>query len=150
MGFQTLALARVGLHNLLVLLESGVHLGCLDIVEEDARAERAGNCSTELAITGLGKSCQMGWEKKLGIKSSYLKDSLGGLVEDVLGEVVVIHRKTNTREEVEKSLVLVVAEDTSQVGKSGRVSHVNGDGVTVTERRVRDQLVERRPAECRQ
>lgn len=89
-------------------------------------------------------------KKELGIKSSYLEDSLGGLVEDVLGEVVIIHRKTNTREKVEKSLVLVVAEDTSQVGKSGRVSHVNGDGVTVTERRVRDQLVERRPAECRQ
>jgi hypothetical protein len=78
--------------------------------------------------------------------TTYLEDSLGGLVEDVLGEVVIVHGQTDTREEVEKSLVLLVAEDTSHVGKSGRVSHVNGDGVTVTKRRVRDQLVERRPA----
>jgi hypothetical protein len=78
--------------------------------------------------------------------TTYLKDSLGGLVEDVLSEVVIIHGETDTREEVKKSLVLLVAEDTSHVGKSGRVSHIDGDGVTVTKRRVGDQLVERRPA----
>jgi hypothetical protein len=78
--------------------------------------------------------------------TTYLQDSLGSLVEDVLSEVVIIHGETDTREEVEKSLVLLVAEDSSHVRKSGRVSHVDGDGVTVTKRRVRDQLVERRPA----
>jgi len=60
--------------------------------------------------------------------------------------VIIVHGKTDTREEVKKSLVLLVAEDTSDVGKSGRVSHVDGDGVTVTKRRVGDQLVKRRPA----
>ena len=75
-----------------------------------------------------------------------LQDSLGGLVEDVLGEVRVIHGQTNTREEVEKSLVLVITQDTSHVRESGRVSHVDGDGMAVTKRWVRDQLVERRPA----
>jgi hypothetical protein len=78
--------------------------------------------------------------------TTYLKDGLGGLVEDVLGEVVIIHGQTDTREEVEKSLVLLVAKDTSHVGKSGGVSHVDGDGVAVTKRRVGDQLVKRRPA----
>jgi hypothetical protein len=75
-----------------------------------------------------------------------LEDGLGGFVKNVLGEVVIIHGQTNTREEVKKSLVLLVAEEASHVGKSGRVGHVDGDGVTVTERRVGDQLVERRPA----
>jgi hypothetical protein len=56
-SLKTLTLAGVGLHQLLVLLESGVHLAGLNIVEEDTRAERAGNSSTELAITGLRNHC---------------------------------------------------------------------------------------------
>jgi hypothetical protein len=78
--------------------------------------------------------------------SAYLKNSLGGLVKDVLSEVVVIHGEADTREEVEKSLVLLIAEDASHVGKSGGVGHIDGDGVTVTKRWVGDQLVKRRPA----
>ena len=60
--------------------------------------------------------------------------------------MVIVHGKTNAREEVEKSLVLLVAENTSKVGQSGGVSHIDGDGVTVTKRRVGDQLVKRGPA----
>ena len=56
-SLETLTLAGVGLHQLLVLLKSGVHLAGLNVVEEDARAERAGNSSTELAITGLENYC---------------------------------------------------------------------------------------------
>jgi hypothetical protein len=52
-SLETLTLAGVRLHDLLVLLKSGVHLAGLNIVEEDAGAEGAGNSSTELAITGL-------------------------------------------------------------------------------------------------
>lgn len=68
------------------------------------------------------------------------------MVEDLLVEVRVVHGETDTRKEVEKSLVLLIAEKTTLVGKRCRVSHVNGDGVTVAERWVGDQLVERRPA----
>lgn len=56
-GLETLTLAGVGLHQLLVLLKSGVHLAGLNIVEEDTRAEGAGDSSTELAITGLKSYC---------------------------------------------------------------------------------------------
>lgn len=35
-GLESLTLARVGLHNFLVLLQSSVHLACLDVVKEDA------------------------------------------------------------------------------------------------------------------
>lgn len=127
-GLETGTVAREGLHDLLVLAEGSVHLVHLDVVQEDARTERARNSGTELSVTSL-------------------EDSLGGLVKDVLGEVLIVHGQTNTREEVQQSLVVLVAEDTSKVGEGGRVGHVNGDGVTVTERRVGDQLVKRRPAE---
>ena len=77
---------------------------------------------------------------------AYLQDSLGGLLEDVLGEVWVVHRKTSAGEQTQQTLVLGFVDVTSRVSESGRVTHVNGDGVTVTKRWVWDQLVERRPA----
>jgi len=79
-------------------------------------------------------------------RKTYLQDSLGGLLEDVLGEVWVVHRKAGTGEETQQTLVLGLVDVASRVGEGGRITHVNGDGVTVTKRWVWDQLVERRPA----
>ena len=45
-----------------------------------------------------------------------------------------------------EALHLLVGEQTLNVGESGRVSHVDGDGVAVTERNARGELVERGPA----
>lgn len=58
----------------------------------------------------------------------------------------MVHGETGAREEVQETLVLGLVNVTPGVGKSGRVSHVNGNGVTVTKRWVWDQLVEGRPA----
>lgn len=53
-GLKTSTLARVRLHDLLVLAEGFGHLFLRNVVEEDTRTERARYCGTELAVTSLG------------------------------------------------------------------------------------------------
>ena len=42
--------------------------------------------------------------------------------------------------------MILTVEETTNVGKSCRVGHVNGDGMAVTQGRVRDKLMEGRPS----
>ena len=126
-GLKTLAIAGVSLHDLLVLAESSGEHFPANVVDEGARAERVGDGSAKLAIAGL-------------------EDGLGGLVEDLLVEVVVVHGQTATGEESVETLHLLVGEKTLDVGQGGGVGHVNGDGVSVTKGNLGGQLVKRRPA----
>ena len=126
-GLKTLAVAGISLHDLLVLAESSGELFLANVVDEGARAERVGDGSAKLAIAGL-------------------EDGLGGLVEDLLVELVVIHGQTAAGEESVDTLHLLVGEKTLDVGQGGGVGHVNGDGVSVTKGNLGGQLVKRRPA----
>ena len=74
-GFKTGTLARVRLHDLLVLVESLDHLFVADIVQEDALAKRGRNGGTELAITCL-RSCISVWPRLIRSSMTYLQDSL--------------------------------------------------------------------------
>jgi hypothetical protein len=123
-SLKTLAVAGVALHELLVLAQSGGELFLADVVDERAGAERVGNGSAKLAITGL-------------------EDGLGGLLEDVLVEVVVVHGQTATGEESVDALHLLLGEQAVDVGQGGGVGHVDGDGVSVTKGNGRCELVER-------
>jgi len=71
-----------------------------------------------------------------------LQNGLGCLLEDLLIELRVIHGETTAREQVQDSLVLFVADHSPHVGKSGRVGHVNRDGVSVTKRSLGHKLVQ--------
>jgi hypothetical protein len=126
-GLETLTVAGVSLHDLLVLAEGSGELFLANVVDERARAERVGDGSTELAVTCL-------------------EDSLGGLVEDLLVELVVVHRQTAAREESVDTLHLVVGEETLNVSQGGGVSHINRNGVSVAKGNLGGQLVERRPS----
>jgi hypothetical protein len=126
-GLKTLTVAGVSLHDLLVLAESSGELFLADVVDEGARAEGVRDGSAELAIAGL-------------------EDSLGGLVEDLLVELVVVHGKTAAGEKSVDTLHLLVGKETLDVGQGSGVGHVDGDGVSVAKRNLRGQLVERRPA----
>jgi hypothetical protein len=121
-SLKTLAVAGVGLHELLVLAESSGKLLLANVVDERAGAERVGNGSAKLAIAGL-------------------EDGLGGLLEDVLVEVVVVHGQTATREESVNALHLLLGKQAVDVGQGRGVGHVDGDGVTVTEGNGRGELV---------
>lgn len=123
---DTLAVAGVALHNLLVLLERSDHVLVGYVVEEDARTEGRGDGGTELAVTGL-------------------EDGGGGLLKEVLVELVVVHGQTDLGEQVENALVVAVADLATDVGKGGGICHVDGNGVTVTEGSLGDELVERGP-----
>jgi hypothetical protein len=125
-GLKTLTVAGVSLHDLLVLAEGSGELFLADVIDEGARAKGARDGSAELAITGL-------------------EDGLGGLVEDILVELVVVHRQTAAGEESMDTLHLLVGEEALDVGQGGGVGHVNGDGVSVTKGNLGGQLVKRRP-----
>lgn len=58
----------------------------------------------------------------------------------------MVHGQTGTAEQVEDTLVVLVANETPHVGKSCRVGHVDGDGVAVTKRNVWYKLVKGGPA----
>ena len=60
-------------------------------------------------------------------------DSLCGDSNQLVVKLVVIHRKSNRRNESEPLIPLLIADHLSAVGKSDRVGHVNGDGVSVSE-----------------
>lgn len=62
----------------------------------------------------------------------------------------MVHGETSTAKETQDTLVVGVGDQAPHVSKSGRVSHVDGDGVSVAERDLGDQLVKRRPAAKRQ
>jgi hypothetical protein len=126
-SLKTLTVARVALHELLVLAQSSGELLLADVVDERAGAEGVGDSSAELAVAGL-------------------EDGLGGLLEDVLVEVVVVHGQTTTGEESVDALHLLLGEQAVNVGQGRRVGHVDGDGVTVTEGNGRGKLVKRRPS----
>jgi len=55
----------------------------------------------------------------------------------------VVHRETDLGEKVEDTLVVRVGAKTTDVGEGGGVRHVNGNGVSVTERSLGNELVER-------
>jgi hypothetical protein len=57
----------------------------------------------------------------------------------------VVHRETSAGEEVQETSVLLGRKKATNVGESGRVGHVNRDGMTVAEGSLRDKLVKRRP-----
>jgi hypothetical protein len=126
-SLKTFTVARVALHELLVLAQSGGELLLADVVDERAGAKGVGDSGAELAVAGL-------------------EDGLGGFVEDVLVEVVVVHGQTATGEESVDALHLLVGKQAMDVGQGGGVGHVDGDGVTVTERNLGGKLVERGPA----
>jgi len=77
---------------------------------------------------------------------THLQDRLSGLLEDVFIELRVVHGQTTTREQVQDSLVLLVTDHFPHVSQGSRVSHVNRDGVSVTERSLGHKLVQWRPA----
>lgn len=116
-GVETGALTRVLLHQLLVSSQSLVHLLGRDVVQEHAGTDRVGHGSTEQTVTSL-------------------QDSLGGLVEHVLVEQLVVHGQTSPGEQVQQPPVLLVAEETALVCQCRRVGHVDGDGMSVTERNL--------------
>jgi hypothetical protein len=126
-GLETLTVAGVSLHDLLVLAEGSGKLFLANVVDEGAGAEGVGDGSAELAIAGL-------------------EDGLGGLVEDLLVELVVVHGQATAGEEGVDTLHLLVGEKALDVGQGGGVGHVNGDGVSVTKGNLGGQLVKRRPA----
>ena len=94
-GFKTLTLTRIGLADFLVLTKSSVHLLHVDVVQEDAGAERSRNRGTKLAITGLLKSASPSYIFHV---LAYLQNGLGGLVQDLLVEVGVVQGQTGTAE----------------------------------------------------
>lgn len=79
-------------------------------------------------------------------RCAHLENGLGGLVEHVLVELLVVHGQSGTRKEVENALVLLVVEEATYVGKGRRVGHVDGDGVSVAKRNIWCQLVKRGPS----
>jgi len=123
---ETETLAWVLFDHSFVLAEDLCQLFVLNVVHECARAQWVGHGQSELAITRL-------------------ENGLGGLLKDLLVEVLVVDGQTDTREEVEQSAVLLVAEQATVVGQGGGVCHVNGDGVAVAKRNLWDQFVEWRP-----
>ena len=126
-SLETGTLARVGLHDLLVLIESSDHLVVADVVEEDTVTHGVdGDGSAELAITGL-------------------EDSGGGLLEERTIEIRVVHGETGAGEEVQETPVLLGGKKTADVSESGRVGHVDGDSMAVAERSLGNELVKRRP-----
>ena len=125
-GFDTRAVARVLLHDLLVLQQSSHELLVRDIIEEHAGAEWIGHGGAKLTIARL-------------------EDGLGALVEDLVVELWVIHREASAGEEVQQTMVLLVGEQTAHVGECRRVSHIDGNGVAVAKRYLRHQLVHGRP-----
>lgn len=143
-GLNTGTLPWIGLHHLLVLTECRVHLVHRDVVEENTLAERAWDSGPELAVTGLSGSAVI--HSIYHAIGSHLEDGLGTLVKDLLVELWVIHGQTGAREKVEVPLEFLLAEQTPDVGKGGRVGHVNGDGVAVAEWCLGHQLVQRRPS----
>jgi hypothetical protein len=98
------------------------HLLRGNVVKEDAGSERRWHSSTKLAVTSL-------------------QDSLGTLGEHFLSEVGVVHGQADLGEKTKDTLVVGVTDHTTEVGQGGGVGHVNGNGVSVTKRWVRDKLV---------
>ena len=121
-GLETSTLARVVLHQGLVTTKSFVELGIGVVVDEGAGANGVGHGGTMLAV-------------------SRLEDGGGAAVEDLLVEELVIHGETGSGEEVQDTAVLFVGDEPAAVGESGGEGHVDGDGVTVTKRRLGDKLV---------
>jgi hypothetical protein len=57
----------------------------------------------------------------------------------------VIDREPDLDLEADHLVALLGGDVSSGVGKGGRVGHVNGDGVTVSERDLRGELEDGRP-----
>jgi hypothetical protein len=84
-SFKTSALARVRLHDLLMLLKSSNHLVVADVVQEDAVTHRVdGNSSAKLAIASL-------------------EDSSGGLLKKRSIKLGMVHGETSSGEEVQET-----------------------------------------------
>ena len=88
-GLKTFSLSWIRLHQLLVCLQSCKHLFRRHIVQEDAASKRTGYGSSELAVSGL-------------------EYGFGALVQDLLVELVVVHRQTCSREKIMDSLAVCV------------------------------------------
>lgn len=124
---KAFTVSGVLLHDLLVPTKGLVHLLCGDIIEENARADGAWHSSTKHSISSFQDCCS-------------------GFCEALLVELVVIHRETSAREQVEQTAVLGVTDQLAVVGKGGRVGHVDRYGVAVAERRFWHKLVQWRPS----
>ena len=104
------------LDKCLVGLEDGLEFGSWDIVQELAFTEfTVGNGESLLAVSSL-------------------LDGLGSGSDELLVKEVVVHGETNGGDEGEPLVTLLVVDQTSRVSEGDRVCHVNGDGVTVSER----------------
>lgn len=97
-GLETETLAREVLDDLLVLPQGLGEVLVADVVKEDTGSERRGDRSTKHTISGL-------------------EDSFGALGKDLLVEILVVNGQTNAGEEVEDTHVLLVAQQTTLIGK---------------------------------
>lgn len=73
-------------------------------------------------------------------------DGLGGSGNELVVEQFMIHGKTDRGDKGEPLVSLSVVHQPSRVSQSDRVCHVNGDGVTVSERDSRGEFESRRPS----
>lgn len=125
-GFQTGALARVGLADALVLSERVAELLLRGVVDELAAAQRVRYGEAQQTVPGL-------------------QDGLSALVNYIIVELRVVDCETGSRKEAQEATVLLGGQESPLLRQSSCVSHINRDGVTVTKWCLRNQLVERRP-----
>ncbi len=125
--FDTCPVSRELLHQRLVALQRSVHLLSADIVQERALADRVRDRSSEEAVPRL-------------------EDRFRGFGQDLFVEERVVHGEAGAGEEVQETAMFSVGDQTAGVGERGRVGHVDGDGVAVTEGRLRDELMQWGPA----
>jgi hypothetical protein len=141
-----LALARAVslLDKRLVGLERSLELRDGDVVEEDTFAELpVGDGESLLAISGLPGRISAITRLKTGRVS--LLDSLRGGRDELVVKQVVVHGQPDGRHQREPLVSLRIVEHASGVSKGNGVCHVDGDGVTVSQRDSRGELEGGRP-----
>jgi hypothetical protein len=124
---QTLTVSGILLHELLVPSQRCVEFIRLDIVKEYAGTDRMRYGGAELPISGLEDRCRT-------------------FVKNLLIKKVVVHGQACAREEVQDPTMFGVTDQPSVVGQCGGVSHVNGYGMAMSQGRLGQKLMHRRPA----
>ena len=72
------------------------------------------------------------WNRGAELAVSGLEDCCGALVEDLFIKEVMVHGEAGSREEIQDSTMLRVADQFSIVGQRGGIGHVDRYGMTMS------------------